>query len=529
MMSFSGLLDKIILEHLTELQKPGVISIRPGYQAVGGWLTKKPAIVVTVDKKRDEVAPQDRLPETIDGFAVDVREAGPLLRLRAKNPNLYAQVAAHARPELALPYFPNERDPEGRLLSPDQEDVEAALKPTKPKINYSAPANAPLELVEDTFTITCHVSPDSGWLQLMPFLTGTSAVLTVGMYDFTSAHILETLTAALQPTKKLNMVLDHPSPDRTLDQSDEQTHDALASSLASNLAFAWALENKDPKAAAWIYPSAYHIKVAVRDEAAFWLSSGNWNNSNQPDIDPFTDPSAAEPMVKSSDRDWHIIVQHKGLAQLFEKYLRNDLEVASAHQAQSAPSSMPMDVLGELAEPDQPVTSAVPRQYFSPKTITAKMQIQPVLTPDNYSQIVLSLLNSAKKTLYLQIPYITPTDKPDSLVLNGLIEAIARKIRAGLDVRLILSHYEKMGALEQLQSAGIDATNVHIQNNLHNKGMIVDSVVVAVGSQNWSPPGVTTNRDATLIIYNREAAEYWEAIFLHDWVNMSKQYASDSV
>lgn len=527
-MILRGSIDKIISDHLEEFRKPGVISVRPGYQAVGGWLTKKPAIVVTVDKKRDDVAPQDRLPETIGGYAVDVREAGPLQRLRATNPTLYAQVAAHARPELRLPYFSDERDLTGQILGPDQESVEAALKPTKPQVDYTAPANAPLDIIEDTFTITCHVSPDAGWLQLMPFLMGTNAALTVGMYDFTSAHILKTLTTSLKPTKKLNMVLDHPSPDRTLDQSDEQTHNALASSLASNLAFAWALENKDPKAAAWIYPSAYHIKVAVRDEIAFWLSSGNWNNSNQPDVDPFSDPVAAEPTVKSSDRDWHIIVQHKGLAQLFEKYLRNDLEVASVHQAQVAPNSVAMDILGELAEPDQEVASAVPRQYFPPKTITAKMQIQPVLTPDNYPQIILSLLSSAKKSLYLQIPYITPTDKPDGLVLNGLIEAVAKKIRAGLDVRLILSHYEKMGALEQLQSAGIDATNVHIQNNLHNKGIIVDSVVVAVGSQNWSPPGVTTNRDATLVIYNKEAAEYWEAIFLHDWANMSMQHVSDS-
>ena len=33
--------------------------------------------------------------------------------------------------------------------------------------------------------------------------------------------------------------------------------------------------------------SAYHIKVAVRDGAAIWLSSGNWQSSNQPDVHPF--------------------------------------------------------------------------------------------------------------------------------------------------------------------------------------------------------------------------------------------------
>jgi phosphatidylserine/phosphatidylglycerophosphate/cardiolipin synthase-like enzyme len=68
---------------------------------------------------------------------------------------------------------------------------------------------------------------------------------------------------------------------------------------------------------------------------------------------------------------------------------------------------------------------------------------------------------------------------------------------------------------------------IRIQNNLHNKGIIVDSKVVAIGSQNWSPPGVTTNRDATLIIHNPEAAQYWESIYLHDWANMAVQHAAD--
>jgi phosphatidylserine/phosphatidylglycerophosphate/cardiolipin synthase-like enzyme len=171
-----------------------------------------------------------------------------------------------------------------------------------------------------------------------------------------------------------------------------------------------------------------------------------------------------------------------------------------------------------------PMASRVPKQFFAPKTIKARMKIQPVLTPDNYVNIILQLINSATKTLYIQIPYITPTDKPEGVVLAGLIEAVAKKIRASLDVRLILSGFAKPAALEQLQAAGIDANLIRIQNNLHNKGIVVDSSAVAVGSQNWSAPGVTTNRDATLVIFNEEAARYWEAIFLHDWTSMAVQH-----
>jgi hypothetical protein len=338
---------------------------------------------------------------------------------------------------------------------------------------------------------------------------------------------LQTLQASLTAKKQLNLVLDHPAPDRTLDQTDAETRAALTASLGARLQFAWALEERDPEAAAWIFPSAYHIKVAVRDGAAFWLSSGNWNNSNQPDIDPVNDPAGAQSTLKASDRDWHVIVEHPALAALFEKFLQNDLAVASQHQAQAAAggaaSTASLDALSTLAAPDQPAASRVPQQFFAPKTITARMKIQPVLTPDNYAAVILALIGSAMRTLYIQIPYITPAGSPEGVVLAGLIEAVAKKVRASLDVRLILSSFATAGALEQLQAAGIDGNLIRIQNNLHNKGIVVDSSVVAVGSQNWSPPGVTTNRDASLVIFNAEAAQYWESIFLHDWTNMAVQ------
>jgi hypothetical protein len=524
-MEFARAVDQVISQHLNELRKPGVLSVRPGYQAAGGWLTKKPAIVVTVDQKRDDLPTADRLPETIGGFPVDVREASPLHRLRASNPTLYASVAAGAPPELERPTFPFERDLSGQSMAPMAEAVAAARTPRKPQIDYTPPPNSPLDPIDDQVTITCHASPDAGWLTLKDFLGGTRSRLTVGMYDFTSAHILDTVKSALRG-KNLNLVLDHPAPNKTRDQTDEETLSALKEALDQRLEFAWALERADPKAARWIYPNAYHIKVAVRDGAAFWLSSGNWNNSNQPDIDPFSDPAGASSIAKSSDRDWHVIVQYQELAALFEKFLQNDLHVASANQT-GAVDAASLAAFGELAQPQMTIAPRVPKQYFQPKTITARMKIQPVLTPDNYVDHVLALINSAEQSFHMQTQYIHPSDKPGDEGLAALIEAVAQKVKAGLDVRLILSQYETLDKLELLQDAGIDLSLVHIQANVHNKGMVVDSKIVALGSQNWSADGVIRNRDATLIIYNQEAARYWEEIFVHDWTNMSSQHAGD--
>ena len=169
------------------------------------------------------------------------------------------------------------------------------------------------------------------------------------------------------------------------------------------------------------------------------------------------------------------------------------------------------------------MAARTPKQFFAPKVITDTMTIQPILTPDNYAPLILKLINSAEKSFYMQTQYITPSDTEPNAGFAALIQAIAAKMNDGLDVRIILSQYETLAKLELVQNAGIDVSHVRIQANVHNKGMIVDSKVVAVGSQNWSGDGTIRNRDATLIIYNEEAAQYWQQIFIHDWTQMAFQ------
>lgn len=77
--------------------------------------------------------------------------------------------------------------------------------------------------------------------------------------------------------------------------------------------------------------------------------------------------------------------------------------------------------------------------------------------------------------------------------------------------------------MDRLQAAGVDLNVVKIQNGVHNKGFVVDSKVVALGSQNWSAEGVLRNHDASVIIENETAAIYYENIFLHDWDKVAKQ------
>jgi len=541
-------IDKTIQSNLNAFKKPGALTVRPGYKIKDGWITKQPAIVVTVQRKTANVAPQELIPANVGGYPTDVREATTIQKLRQAAPQRHAALMATVRPEYAQPEFTLERDAQTGELLQSPAPMEAVAKQQKKSgPTYQPPQNCPLTPVDDTMTIICHAGPDAAWLELSAFLKDVKNQLTVGMYDFTSAHVLQGVQAGLSGASKpkLSLVLDHPAPNRTANQSDEQTQAALAKALGKREQFAWAAEAHDPKVNQAFFPNAYHIKVAVKDHASFWLSSGNWNNSNQADIDPFAagaNMTQIDATANKADRDWDVIVQHAGLAKTFETYLQNDLTTALPFQikatAATADAHSLLATLGESPEMDIR-GKAVTRKYFPAKSITKKVKVQPLLTPDqgagNYATNILKLVESAQHTLDIQTQYIHPPKAGTDQAFQALITAVQAKVKSGVKVRVILSEYEATGGwLEKLQESGLDTTVVRIQQGVHNKGFVIDAAVVqsatvAVGSQNWSGDGVLRNRDASLIIWDADAAQYFEQIFDWDWNNLAKQKLTSEV
>ena len=67
----------------------------------------------------------------------------------------------------------------------------------------------------------------------------------------------------------------------------------------------------------------------------------------------------------------------------------------------------------------------------------------------------------------------------------------------------------------------IDSRLKQIENH-HTKGMIVDGKRVLIGSHNWSKPGVTLNRDASLIFDNAGIAGYFAEAFEIDWLRAGR-------
>jgi phosphatidylserine/phosphatidylglycerophosphate/cardiolipin synthase-like enzyme len=540
-------IDQTVLKNLPKLRKPGVLTVRPGYEITGNQLTGRQAVVATVHTKKSkaDLAAKDVLPDKIGKYPVDVREATAQQRLRAYDPAAAALNVAYGRPENREPVWPNEREmPSGKLLNAKTSHTQKAFQRSintqpathlalaahqqKKQISYAPPQSAPpLSRVEVNTTIIAQVSPDAGYATLSNFLAGTQDSLVIGMYDFTSGPLLRDFLADLKGNKKLQMVLDNPSPNPTRDQTDWATVEELNAGLGNRANIARALVRSDAFADKWMFPYAYHIKVIVRDGDTFWLSSGNLNNSNQPDL---SSPPHTE------DRDWHVIIANKGLAQTFTYYLNYDYTSAAACQTPN-PGAVEKAIEDARAKKASQYNPPPPAQPAAPlkAPVAAKtfknidVAITPLLTPDNlpngqrqYLTNIMNLINGAQTSIYIQLQYIESSTGSGGFY-EDLLQAIANKISEGKDVKLIESLDFGLKWAEKMKTVGVDLTaNISLQHNVHNKGFVIDSKITVVSSQNFSPAGVHDNRDAGVIIESPAIAQYFKDVFLSDWKNQAK-------
>src|SRR5262249_21725363 len=147
-----------------------------------------------------------------------------------------------------------------------------------------------------------------------------------------------------------------------------------------------------------LFATAYHIKVAVWSDAKdpgatrFWLSSGNWQSSNQPNKNRKLSEIAGIKWEEVADynREWHAVVESKALASTFRAHLEQDYVDNAAEAAREAVVALNVDILVPEAMLELPKQV---RDYkpFEPLQISGKIRVLPLLTPDNYPEEIVKL------------------------------------------------------------------------------------------------------------------------------------------
>lgn len=506
-MSYFGDIIPVISQNIDALRATGALAARPGFMLdEDGYPTQTRAVVLIADPN----VALANVPDSLGGLPIDVRMATPAQIMQFTQPAAFADKARFSLAESVPDDFP------GLVLlregvAPLAVPVEAA-----PGIVYTPPPGANYDPIQlRNVTMICSCSPDNGWSVLEAFIQATSASLTTAMYDFTSAHIEQTVATSLEG-KPFKLVLDHPPKNPTADETDEQTVAKLTSALGSTFTQTWALTPSDPDGGTPIFQTSYHIKVSARDigrtNVGVWISSGNWNNSNQPVFD-WTNPDKT--LARKSDRDWHVVFFSQELAAWFASFIEHDFDVAQAENANAARAH----AIVEALPPPPPAASPID-EFVGPITLTESVTVTPLLTPDAgvYVDAILDLINGTQRSFDLQLQYINSFAADPKFA--DLIAALARvQHNEAIVTRIILGNNQQSENLELMQEAGmlVDRAHVRIQNNVHNKGMLVDGVRTVVSSQNWSGAGVLRNRDAGVIIESAQVNAYFQARFDYDW------------
>ncbi len=453
-----------------------VVAIKPGYRFEKGEITDQRAVVIAVNRKLElgalEARGRTKLPDYIDGVRTDI-------------------TVASAEDLFGL-------------------GIEEAGQPSW-HTNYQPRPDLPLTRRPVNGKFVIHTGPDASWPQLGPFLSKTRRSLVVAMYDFGATNVANgVLNAVKGQAETIAMVLQMGGKVHEGDLTDAEAVAQIRDAKGSKFDFAPASVGRNG-----IFDSAYHIKVAVRDHSAMWLSSGNWQSSNQPNVAPLTNKDDAASALRLYNREWHAILEDAGLSKLFEDHILRDLEEAKtvteaglvAEQLVFLPANLAVDT---LEAPQKP-------RYFEPLTGERTIDVQPILTPDNYIDTVLPFIQSARSRIYFQNQSFNTKTVGDGY--RRLLDALLEKQTSGLDVRIIFRSFgsEDRDVISNAKDYGFDTNKIRKQKNCHTKGIIIDSEAVLMGSHNWTTAGTGFNRDASLIFYDAEIAKFYEEIFLYDW------------
>ena len=481
---------------------PDVTEIRLGYRFKRGWITDERVVVVETRKKLStaELAAAGKapIPPQILGVGVDVRTAALRDQLES--------------------------------LGVDTSFLEAPAQPGR----YREPANLFLERVKEQMRVVFHVSPDSGFPNLRDFLSRVREHMTATMYEWEPNHISKAIVAAMTgANKSLRMV--------TQRQGTREAVDDMKHRLGARFKHVWASVGSGK-----LIPSAYHIKVASRDGEEVWLSSGNWKDSNQADIDPAGENSHKITPLREHNREWHAVIANRKLATIFQKFIEFDFREAQRVPLEEGLEIVLPDVFIPEAAFMEDIEKAITVDYFDPLIREREFDIQPLLTPDRdsrgnrlFMEHAINMVRKGTRRIYVENQsFNLLAEENNNAEFSEFFEVLRDKQQAGVDVRIIFRDAREFGAsngpqqqklLERLKDFGIDTDFIKVQKGCHTKGIIVDGKEVMLGSHNLTNQGSLFNRDASLLVRDAEVATYFEKVFLFDWNTLATQDTDELV
>jgi cardiolipin synthase len=395
-------------------------------------------------------------------------------------------------------------------------DTNTALDWIHARIYHIGQSEFPLQTIQSTGELRLFVSPDCSYETIIHELRAAHRSIDVNMYEFTNPFLYDELLAALKQNITVRLFMEG-SPIGGLDIREKY----ILSCLASHGAFIHFLVS-DHDHQVYARYRFDHAKYLIIDNETVIVESCNWAKTGVP-----KNPSYG-------NREWGIVIHDPQVAAQFCQVFQEDFNPLHA-------DSYPFEAMNLMVPSDYSLDYDIPSgsypASFTAQSILSPSRITPVFSPDTSEKALLTAIESATTTIYIEQLYIY-TDWGDTQ--SPLVNLLINKSQQGVRIKVILDYhpdYEGTTAIlnetkNLLESYGIDVKFISSTWSpfvtVHNKGMITDNTTVLISSINWNEQSVRNNREAGILLENTEAATYYATVFLSDW-NLQPAHTSDDV
>jgi phosphatidylserine/phosphatidylglycerophosphate/cardiolipin synthase-like enzyme len=364
--------------------------------------------------------------------------------------------------------------------------------------------------------IIAYCSPDSTFAVTKRLFDDAKKSIIIGIYDFSADYIKELVLAALQRGVKVTLMLDIDSkPEQELfnELNDSGVDGVPAPSCASHRVH---------------YFSSSHEKVIVIDDEWCIVQSGNYSENSI----PLNTVDGGDPKhFRKGNRDTGLAIRSKKLSKFFTGILKSDIALEL-----DGPEALAQAITTANAFLVERAPTKIPEKLFPSKTfkLTKPLNVQPILSPDNYMSVMPGKLRAAKKSILIEQQYIRGIQPDIAKLLKAIKEA--RDGADSFDIRIILGKLfsQKDLVKEQANLALLKkeyglvlGKNIRYIDtsrfvHCHNKMVLIDGQGVLVSSQNWSDSAVSKNREAGVWLSHAGICSYFTQIFENDWKTARK-------
>ena len=366
---------------------------------------------------------------------------------------------------------------------------------------YSVPGN-----------ITAFLSPDSSFAVIAGELENATSSIKLNMYELTNHQLFDCLIRALNRSVSVSLFLEG-SPVGGISDTELYFSYQL-SNAGADVRF---LHNNGSVKDRYNYD---HAKYCVIDHNMLIIDSENWKSTGIP-----VDPTAG-------NRGWGVVIRDTGVAEFFETLFDEDSSLIFSDVVSfgTEPYVKPNNY-----SPNPSIFSGAYVPQFPPLRVNGNCSVTTVIAPDHTlrDDAILGMISGARRSVYIEQLQCSMSwgDGLPNFYLDAAMEAAERgcEVRILLDstfVNVLDGYSDNYDTVEYINSIARDRGLTNLQaklmvmkglSKLHNKGVIVDGEYTLVSSINWGKGAVLLNREAGVIIRNRDIAEYFTNVFLYDW------------